>query len=176
MTNWSGTGKVVFAGLIGATIGLGLFLWVSPLLGGQCLIICDPFRAVGVGAGLGALLALARVRSARKKRRLLGREGGAETLKKRKQKRALWIGAVFFFLMAVFPPWTVTTLARGGRATLTHASHYRFIWRAPSVDDEVEAASVDGERLLIGWAVVAVLTGTAVIGAELSAEETEESG
>lgn len=177
MKELSDVKKIIFAVLVGATVGLGLFRWVSPLIGGQCLIICEPYTAALAGAIIGGLLSLALILKRREKRKLLQCEGGSELLKRKKQIRALWIGTVFLFLMAVFPPWEVTTLARDGETTITHAYHYRLLWDPPSVDEELEGASVDGERLLIGWAVVVALAAAALTGAELSplAKEEEES-
>ena len=171
----SKTQKFVLGALLGATIGFALYLWVSPLIGGQCLVICDPYRAVLAGAFFGALMAWARTRGAEQRKRRAQEPDGGRGHFRRKQKRALWIGAVFIAMMTIYPPWTITRLAEDGTTRLTHASHYRFLWRPPSIKKGLEAASVDAERLAIQWALVAVITGVAVAATRIDEKEVGQT-
>ena len=166
-----GTAKIVFGALVGATTGMALYLWVSPYIVGRCLVICSPYRSVIVLGLLGGVVTALVDRASGITRRLSEKPGGAAILRRRRQRRALWTGAVFFALMAICPPWTITRLAGDGRTQLTHPTHYRLLWHPPSVKKDREAASLDIERLLVQWAMVAAITGVAVATAAISEKD-----
>ncbi len=172
-SGWTTTRRILFGLLCGASVGLGLYIWVSPYLGGECVVICEPYRAVIVGAAIGALIAVAWDRNRREKRELRASQIDSEVLKRRKQKRALWTGTILFCLAGIFPPWTEKTLSESGQVVLEHADRYRLLWDEPSVNEAVEAASVDVERLLIGWAVIFALTAAKIISAGMETEQSQ---
>ena len=172
-SGWTTTRKILFGLLCGAAVGLGLYIWVSPYLGGECAVICDPYLAVIVSGAIGASIAALRDRNRGETRKLLAKEGGREMLKRKKQKRALWVGTFFFCLAGIFPPWTEKTLSESGQVVLEHADRYRPLWDEPSVDEAVEAATVDVERLLIGWAVIVALTAARIVSVGLFTDEPE---
>ena len=59
--------RILFGALAGATLGLGLHLVFSPILGNHCLILCRTERAAVAGALLGVLVAYLATRAARRK-------------------------------------------------------------------------------------------------------------
>ena len=167
----SPTAKIAFGVLSGATVGMALYLWVSPYIGGRCLVVCNPYRSVIAGTLIGGAVAALLDASARRRRRLSQQPGGRRILKRGQQKRALWVGATIFALITLFPPWTVTRLSEKGDMQLTRAHRYRLLWHPPSVKKDREGTSVDVERLLIQWVLVAVITGVAIAAARMDGEE-----
>ena len=150
-------------GAIGAVVGYLLNLFVSPAIGGQCDIICVPYRAVIASALLGAFGGVA-VASAIERRRL-----GASTPRvpesplQRRRRVALRVGAAVVLLMTLLPPWTITRLADGGQTTITTAGRYRLLWKPPHVEKGREGVQVDLGRLLAQYIAVAALTAVAVL-------------
>jgi hypothetical protein len=61
--------RIAFGAVTGALVGLALHFLVSPGIGGRCIILCRPERAVLAGLLIGGLAGFAYVRSARKKAR-----------------------------------------------------------------------------------------------------------
>jgi len=60
--------KVVFGVLLGATVGMGLHFLFAPAIGGKCLVLCNPYRAVVAGAVLFGLAVFLQDHLARKKK------------------------------------------------------------------------------------------------------------
>jgi disulfide bond formation protein DsbB len=67
--------RMFFGALAGATLGLGLHLVFSPLLGNHCVILCRTERAAVAGALLGAVVAYLTVRAARRRAKPEQKEG-----------------------------------------------------------------------------------------------------
>lgn len=75
----------------------------------------------------------------------------------KKQKIALWVGASVIVLMGLVPPWTSRGWSRNGRGQGRHAGGYGLIFYPPG-----SAAGIDGTRLLVQWALAALVTGVVV--------------
>ena len=155
----------VWFGLAGAALGVGvgwlLYLFVSPAIGGECGIICRPDRAMVAGAVLGALGGIKVARSVARRRPDACRPRAPESARRRRQRIALWTGALVALVMTVYPPWTITRMAEGGQVTLTSAHQYHVLWRPPRVDERGEAVGIDLGRLLAQYFAVVALTAVA---------------
>ena len=78
----------------------------------------------------------------------------------RKQKVALWAGIAVFVLMGLFPPW--------GRVKHSISPEiiscgYCFVGTPPAAGEFDKGYRVDSQRLLIQWAMVAAVTGGAIV-------------
>jgi hypothetical protein len=89
----------------------------------------------------------------------------------RLQKTVLGIGVVAIALMGLFPPWNLTfdyhTEGEGGRAFhSTNSAGYALIYeppKPPAAIWPVYTVSIDVSRLLIQWAIAAVITGGLIL-------------
>ena len=78
-------------------------------------------------------------------------------------KAIVMAGAISFVLAGIFPPWLYTVYETGnsyhsGKRGELNAGYY-CLFNPPAPKDEFEGVKLDGERLLVELACVAVATG-----------------
>jgi len=89
----------------------------------------------------------------------------------RKQKAFLWLGIVAFVLMGLFPPWFYSINVQGLKSR-TNVS-YKSILSTPEAKgegrfQELIGANIDFSRLIVQWAMVAVITGGFIVSLKSS--------
>jgi hypothetical protein len=68
-----------------------------------------------------------------------------------RQRTIIWVATLMVVGMGLFPPWVCT-----GTRGVSAATGYHWIFSSPR--SECLVSGVDGQRLLIQWAMIVVLT------------------